>query len=304
MNITPVFAQPYNARAKVIERFFRELQDGFERLMPSFVGANIMDKPAYLKRNEKFHSKIHNEFIPTIEQLSILLDSYMDYYRSLEYPNIKGKTIGEVFENGKGSGIEIEKLDDLMMSQEVKTIHRNGIRFLNADYYNDCLYGLKERVIIKYSLLDLTKIKVYTLNNEFICYADRVTPIHPMATYLGDVKDKEELKQKLKQQKALTKQTIKKVQKYFKTEHIKPLEWQNAPTKVIEQKKNKIFLEKPQENIIENVSDKRFINRYERYEWHLKNGFSNDKEVAWFKEYETTEEFKEIFGTDFKEKCK
>ena len=215
LNITPVFAQPYNARAKVIERFFRELQDGFERLMPSFVGANIMDKPAYLKRNEKFHSKIHNEFIPTIEQLSILLDSYMDYYRSLECPNIKGKTIGEVFENGKGSSIEIEKLDDLMMSQEVKIIHRNGIRFLNADYYNDCLYGLKERIIIKYNLLDLTKIKVYTLSNEFICYADRVMPIHPMATYLGDIKDKEELKQKLKQQKALTKQTIKKVQKYL-----------------------------------------------------------------------------------------
>ena len=29
LGITAVFAQPYNARAKVIERFFRELQDGF-----------------------------------------------------------------------------------------------------------------------------------------------------------------------------------------------------------------------------------------------------------------------------------
>ena len=206
LGIIPVFAQPYNARAKVIERFFRELQDGFERLMPSFVGANIMDKPAYLNRNEDFHKKVHNDFIPTIEQLSKMLDYYMEYYRSLECPNVKGKTIGEVFESGKGSGIELEKLDDLMMSKEIKTINRNGIRFLNADYYNDCLYGLKERVQIKYSLLDLTKIKVYTLNNEFICYADRVMPIHPMATYLGDVKDQEELKQKLKQQKLLEKQ--------------------------------------------------------------------------------------------------
>lgn len=68
LGIIPVFAQPYNARAKVIERFFRELQDGFERLMPSFVGANIMDKPAYLNRNEDFHKKVHNDFIPTIEQ--------------------------------------------------------------------------------------------------------------------------------------------------------------------------------------------------------------------------------------------
>ena len=302
LGIIPVFAQPYNAKAKVIERFFRELQDGFERLMPSFVGANIIDKPAYLNRNEKFHKKVHNDFIPTIEQLSKMLDYYMDYHRSLECPNVKGKTIGEVFESGKGSGIELEKLDDLMMSKEIKTINRNGIRFLNADYYNDCLYGLKERVQIKYSLLDLTKIKVYTLNNEFICYADRVMPIHPMATYLGDVKDQEELKQKLKQQKSLEKQTVKKVQKHFKSEHIKPLEWQNKLTKPIELKTNKIFSNKQEEKVVEDISDKKFMTRYERYEWHLKNGFSNDKDVAWFKEYETTEEFKEIFGNDFKGK--
>ena len=302
LGIIPVFAQPYNARAKVIERFFRELQDGFERLMPSFVGANIMDKPAYLNRNEKFHKKVHNDFIPTIEQLSMMLDYYMDYHRSLECPNVKGKTIGEVFESGKGSGIDLEKLDDLMMSKEIKTINRNGIRFLNADYYNDCLYGLKERVQIKYSLLDLTKIKVYTLNNEFICYADRVMPIHPMATYLGDIKDKEELNQKLKQQKSLEKQTVKNIRKYLKSEHIKPLEWQNEPVKAIELKTNKIFSNKQEEKVVEDISDKKFMTRYERYEWHLKNGFSNDKEVAWFKEYETTEEFKEIFGNDFKEK--
>lgn len=302
LGVIPVFAQPYNARAKVIERFFRELQDGFERLMPSFVGANIMDKPAYLNRNEDFHKNVHNDFIPTIEQLSKMLDYYMDYHKSLECPNVKGKTIGEVFESGKGSGIDLEKLDDLMMSKEIKTINRNGIRFLNADYYNDCLYGLKERVQIKYSLLNLTKIKVYTLNNEFICYADRVMPIHPMATYLGDVKDQEELKQKLKQQKSLEKQTVKKVQKHFKLEHIKPLEWQNEPVKAIELKTNKIFSNNLEEKVVEDISDKRFMTRYERYEWHLKNGFSNDKEVAWFKEYETTEEFKEIFGNDFKGK--
>ena len=302
LGIIPVFAQPYNARAKVIERFFRELQDGFERLMPSFVGANIMDKPAYLNRNEDFHKKVHNDYIPTIEQLSKMLDYYMEYYRSLECPNVKGKTIGEVFGSGKGSGIDLEKLDDLMMSKEIRTINRDGIRFLNADYYNDCLYGLKERVQIKYSLLDLAKIKVYTLNNEFICYANRVMPIHPMAAYLGDVKDQEELKQKLKQQKSLEKQTVKKVQKHFKSEHIKPLEWQNKPTKAIELKTNKVFSNKQEEKVVEDISDKKFMTRYERYEWHLKNGFSNDKEVAWFKEYETTEEFKEIFGKDFKEK--
>lgn len=80
------------------------------------------------------------------------------------------------------------------------------------------------------------------------------------------------------------------------------LEWQNKPTKAIELKTNKIFSNNQEEKVIEDISNKKFMTRYERYEWHLKNGFSNDKEIAWFKEYETTEEFKEIFGNDFKEK--
>ena len=149
-----------------------------------------------MKRNEKFHKEYHNDFIPTVEQLTQMLDCYMKFHRSLECPNFKGKTIGEVFEEGKRCGIDINELDDLMLHTEIKTINRNGIRFLKADYYKEALYGLRGRVILKYSLSDLT-----TLKNEFICEAERIAPIHPMAEYLGDIKDQQELKFKIKQQK-------------------------------------------------------------------------------------------------------
>ena len=55
LGITPVYAMPYNARAKVIERFFLDFQEGFEKLIPSYIGTSIDNKPAYIKRNEKFH---------------------------------------------------------------------------------------------------------------------------------------------------------------------------------------------------------------------------------------------------------
>lgn len=292
LGITAVFAQPYNARAKVIERFFRELQDGFERLLPSFVGSNITDKPAYMKRNEKFHKECHNEFIPTIEQLTQMLDCYMEFHRSLECPNFKGKTIGEVFEEGKGNGVNINELDDLMLHTQIKTINRNGIRFLKADYFNEALYGLQSRVIIKYSLSDLTKIKVFTLKNEFICEAERLAPIHPMAEYLGNIKDQEELKFKIRQQKTLEKQTIKEIKKYFKTEHIKPLEWQNVPQIVT----NVATFQKEQDFESNNDGRPAFESRYERYEWHLRNGFKNDADFVWFKKYELSDEYKQIYG--------
>jgi hypothetical protein len=45
--------------------------------------------------------------------------------------------------------INEQELDDLMMAQEVKTIHRNGIRFLKSDYYDDTLYGIRGKAIVK-----------------------------------------------------------------------------------------------------------------------------------------------------------
>ncbi len=59
LGIATMFAQPYNARAKIIERFFETLNEQFERLMHSYTGASIGDKPAWTHRNEKFHKAQH-----------------------------------------------------------------------------------------------------------------------------------------------------------------------------------------------------------------------------------------------------
>ena len=299
LKITPVFAQPYNARAKVIERFFRELQDGFERLLPSFVGANINDKPAYKKRNEKFHKENHIEFIPTIEQLNKMLEAYMDYYNKLDCPNVEGKSIGKVFDSGKGSGVNIEELDELMLHEETRTVYRNGVRFLNANYYSEDLYGIYDRVLIKYSLSDITKIKVYTANNEFICYAQRTILTHPMAQHLGNVQDQEQLKFEINKQKKLLNKTKKEVKNYFKTEQKKPVEWQNIP-----QIETKNTPDNDSNDINTEYSDGRpvFNSNFERYEWLTIHGFENDKDVAWFKAFEYSNEYKQMYGRKVNEK--
>ena len=46
LGIKPVYATPYNARAKVIERFFLDFQESFEKLIPSYIGTSIENKPA------------------------------------------------------------------------------------------------------------------------------------------------------------------------------------------------------------------------------------------------------------------
>lgn len=209
LGIVPVFAKPYNAKAKPIERFFREFTQTGESLITSYVGNNIVNKPAHMMRNEKFHKSIHDDFIPTIEEAVKLIDSWLEFYRSQPCPHVENKSIGEVFNEGIGSGINVDELDELMMAQEERKIGRNGVKFLNSFYYNDSLYGLKDSVIIKYSLYDLSYIKVYSKKGEYLGKADTVLEIHPMAKLMGDGKDLYTYKQALKQSNKAMKNTIK-----------------------------------------------------------------------------------------------
>lgn len=213
LGITPVFAKPYNGRAKIVERFFKEFTESFSKMMNSYVGNSIDNKPAYMKRNEEFHKKIHSGYIPTIEETKMYLDAWLEFHRSHICPNDKTKTIGEVFDAGKGEGVNLDLLDDLMMAEEIRTIQRNGIRMFNTWYYSNKLYGINDKVVVKYSLLDITKVRVYSQKGEFICSAEMIKEVHPMAEYLGDNNDVYSLHQALKTQKKAAELTMKKSKK-------------------------------------------------------------------------------------------
>ncbi|MFI3300456.1 MAG: Mu transposase C-terminal domain-containing protein [Candidatus Gastranaerophilales bacterium] len=290
LGIQPVFAKPYNAKAKSIERFFKEMQDGFERFLPSFMGSSIDNRPAYLKRNEKIHQKYHNDFMPTIEQTIELLHKWLDFHYSQPCPNMKGKAIGEVFFQGRGTGVDIEKLDDLMMATQIKKIGRNGIRFLKSDYFDEILYGLREEVLIKYSLFDLSYIKVYKKDGAFLCVAKRLESLNPLANYIGEAKDVEDLKYRLKQQKKLENQTVKDYLKSFKKEEIFLPVIQEIELDVPECKKIVHFEEE-----VKQKNNQVFENKFEKYEWLLSQKNLQEKDIKWIENYKNTSEYKLIF---------
>ena len=304
LGIETVFVRPYNARAKIIERFFKEFQEGFEKLLPSYVGSNIQNKPAYMIRNEKFHKNLHKriasrgrnasadpfnasnqeEFIPTIDETIKMIDIWLNFKNSQPCPNAPDKTIAEVLEERKRQNIDINQLDDLMLATEVKTIQRNGIRFLNCDYFDERLYGFKNKVLIKYNLFDLTSIKVYTTKGEYLCTAERVTETHPMAKLLGTVKDFEDYKQKIVKQRKLHKKTINAVKSYLSKDEIKFLE-----TKMLEENSNPVQSEFKERSM---GVQKVFKNNSEKYEYLIKNN-PQDK---WIEEFKKTKEYKLIYA--------
>ena len=282
LRIETVFARPYNARAKVIERFFKEFQEGFEKLLPSYIGSSIQNKPAYMMRNEKFHKNLHKEYIPTIEETIKMIDMWLSFKNSQPCPNAPDKTIAEVLSERKRQNIDINTLDDLMLATEVKTIQRNGIRFLNCDYFDERLYGFKSKVLIKYNLFDLTSIKVFTPKGEYLCTAERVTETHPMVKLLGDVKDYEDYKQKIVKQRQLKKKTVESVKKYLETEDIKLLETQ---MKTAEHQADSSLKSNhlPLQTLFKNNSEK--------YEYLV----ANDPNNSWITEFKNTKEYKLLY---------
>ena len=287
LGIETVFARPYNARAKVIERFFKEFQEGFEKLLPSYVGSCIDNKPAYLMRNEKLHKHIHNDYIPTLNETIKMIDMWLNFKNSQHCPNASSKTIAEVLEERKRQNVDINQLDDLMLATEVKTIQRNGIRFLNCNYFDERLYGFKKKVLIKYNLFDLTKIKVYTTKGEYLCTAERVTETHPMAKLLGTVNDYEDYKQKIVKQRKLHKKTINAVKAYLSNDETKFLE-----TKMLEENSNPVQTEfNERSKGVQRI----FKNNSEKYEYLVKNDPNN----SWITEFKNSKEYKLLYEENF-----
>ena len=283
LGIETVFARPYNARAKVIERFFKEFQEGFEKLLPSYVGSSIDNKPAYMMRNEKLHSTLHNNYVSTVDEAIKMIEMWLNFKNSQPCPNAPNKTIAEILKGRKRQNIDINLLDDLMLATEVKTIQRNGIRFLNCDYFDERLYGLKSKVLIKYNLFDLTSIKVYTTKGEYLCTAERLTETHPMAKLLGTVTDFEDYKQKIVKQRKLHRKTINAVKEYFSNDDVKYLE-----TKMLEENSNPVQTEfKVRSKGVQKI----FKNNSEKYEYLIKKN-PNDK---WIEKFKQTKEYKLLY---------
>ena len=192
LGIKTHFAMPYSARSKIIERMFRTFNEQFERNVPSYIGASIKDKPAYMKPNEKFARSMQDPSIPTIDEATDGIKNWVSRYVNTPTRGRDGLRPKDIFEMGKGPGVNVSDLDYLMLGVETRKTHRNGVTFLGKDWFDESLCGLDDQVIIRYSPFDLSRIFVY-YKNEFLCEPRPVKKVHPMASESEDPRDMDEL---------------------------------------------------------------------------------------------------------------
>ncbi|MCX5785688.1 MAG: transposase [Elusimicrobia bacterium] len=294
LGIAPVFAQPYNARAKVIEGWWRHFAETFERLIPSYTGASIADKPAWMARNEKFHRAIHNNYVFNIDEIKEYINIWLDYAGSCPNPYVKNKTCKQVFDEGSGPGVNISDLDDLMLSVNITRLGRNGVRLFGQEYFNEALYGMISEVVVKYSLSDLTKVKIYDLKGKFICEAPRVERIHPMATLFGDAKDKTALAMAQHMQRKLTADTKERSIERFAP--VPEIAWCGIPANPAPVNAVRVSAIPASAVAVTSAHPKEgerplFMEMFERYDWLLKHGANTDEDKTFMADYEKSKEF-------------
>jgi putative transposase len=242
LGVQVVHAWAYHGQSKPIERFFGSFHE-LEVWAPSYVGNSIEAKPARMKRGENLHRAAYaaSGGRPlTLEETHEAVARYIDAYvrRPSRAPHLKGRTPLEVFQSGVGPGVDLARLDLLMLSREIKTIGRNGVSLRGAHYYAPELYGRRHPVVIRYDAQALDSVLIYTTDGAFLCEARRMDRNqHPVAEILGSPEQQASLQEAIAVKKSQERLAGASARQMFRTvvrpETQRRLEALDAPEAVV-----------------------------------------------------------------------
>lgn len=218
LGIATIFAEAYRARSKVIERFFRTFKLQCEEAMPSYCGGSINEKPAWRFRNEKFHQAWHEArtggWVPNLREAAYFISLYIRWYGEQPHSGIDGRRPLDVLHEGLGPGVDTAELNEQFLWRVPVTPRRCRIRLYGIDYESDCLHGLrpeKGAVIAHVDLADLSRIYCYLPGGKYLGEAVPVQALPAIARILGDEIGVDRVKEALKRQRRLARETKQKL---------------------------------------------------------------------------------------------
>ncbi len=211
LGIHVMHSAPYVARTKIVERWWGDFDRQCSRLLESYVGANIEDKPAHMHRNERWHKERHSGAVPTLEQAKQVVAAFAQWKASQPHPTRPGSTPLELFTAGRGPGFDTDKLAELsrhfLYRREVNP-SRCRIRMLGCEFECDALYGVNKKLTAYYSYSDLSQVWLYD-DGRLLGVAKPVATVHPLAALLGTEFDMAQLKAKQKEHTVLRRGTMR-----------------------------------------------------------------------------------------------
>jgi putative transposase len=210
LGIAVQYSRPYEARTKIVERFFGTFNEQCARLLPSYTGRSIDDKPAHMMRNEKYHQARHKEYIPTIQEVGEIFRLFVNWYGQQEHRGLGGQKPWEVFEAGRGQGVPADELDHHFLWRKLINPSRCSFTLpgTGIEYESDALYGLKKKVLATWSWADLSEVNLFDQEGRSLGKAYPTKAINPLAKHFGDSLDMLAVQEANKRQRTLKKATL------------------------------------------------------------------------------------------------
>ncbi|MBU3951000.1 MAG: transposase family protein, partial [Proteobacteria bacterium] len=212
-----MFAKPYNGRAKVVERFFKTVQDQLEWIVPSYCGDSIGTKPPWMDRNEKFQKEWHKArtqgWVPTIREAAIIIDRYFQWYGQQPHTDLPCPPADMFFPN-RGPGVDPCQLNHDFLWRKKVLPNRCRVTLWGIDYESDCLHNLSTQVPIRAMVdtADMSKIWCYTMDGIFLGEAYPVQACHALARLFGDQVAIDQVTYEIKRQARLARNTKKQLE--------------------------------------------------------------------------------------------
>lgn len=169
-----------NAKAKIIERRFRDVKERLSKLFPTYTGGNVLEKPERLKKVLKDSNNI-----PTDEAFTQAVEDILyHYFNERSYSGAvsadSGKTRMDVYREQlyeKRIATESDLNLMLMRSTRSQKVGRRGVHLTIAgekiNYFNDdlILNHFDESVYCRYDPENIAEVRIYDLQDNFIMTA-------------------------------------------------------------------------------------------------------------------------------------
>lgn len=184
LDIKVHYAIVENARAKVIERAFKDVVERFSKNYSTYCGRSTIERPEdhndTIRKMLKNHKK--GRAVLTLEDIKTDLDTYIrQIWNKTPSAAGRGRKAECPDETFTRTRLPVRRATPdtckllFMKSTNPRKIGRNGITFRGEEYYNpDFLLIKGQSVYIRYDEDDLSKIYVYSTKDEYLGTAERV----------------------------------------------------------------------------------------------------------------------------------
>lgn len=177
-------SNPYNAKAKPIERFFRTFES-YNKMLDSYIGDRPEHRPTSMNGTNIMIDRENKAM--DFEEFQKHVANIINVYHNTKHSGngMDNRTPYDVYCNSFKKPMRIlnESARCLLLRRTTRTVSitKQGVKFAelpNINYYNSTellLYGIGKKVFARYETNDVTEVYIYSETGDFICTAQNDT---------------------------------------------------------------------------------------------------------------------------------